>query len=399
MDLFDYLENQFAGFDEEPFNPVDSAVLSQFCNVVSKGVMARAGAVSGDEGSPKGGIPASFELQVPGNSWRDSGLGPVNFSDYLDVRLFDGMFEGLDAQNVKHELFLLASSPRFRDLGICGYADVFDESNHAQFSATTFVYRDEWAYVGFRGTDGSFAGWREDFDMAVNPPVAAQQLAVTYLEHVAGFLPRRLYVGGHSKGGNLATYAAIRCSEPVRDRISMVYDHDGPGFKSGFVSEGEFDALRGRIHRTVPEDSVVGQIMDTSALTRPVKSCEWFVNQHSIFSWEVSDGMRDFGYAIELSKSSRLTHQILDEWIGSLEKQDLPRMVDVLFRTIEASGVENPGKVFAGDSGAIRQLLDAALGMDEETREVLVPALTSLATIAARTTTQGMRGSLRRKQG
>ena len=33
MNILDYLATEFATFEEKPFNPVDSAVLSQFCMV------------------------------------------------------------------------------------------------------------------------------------------------------------------------------------------------------------------------------------------------------------------------------------------------------------------------------------------------------------------------------
>ena len=56
-----------------------------------------------------------------------------------------------------------------------------------------------------------------------------------YLEAVALRLPKRLIVGGHSKGGNLALYAALRAKPAVQERIERVYTHDGPGFKAGTV--------------------------------------------------------------------------------------------------------------------------------------------------------------------
>ena len=39
MNLLDYLATEFAPFDEKPFDPVDSAVLSQFCMVRAEGVV------------------------------------------------------------------------------------------------------------------------------------------------------------------------------------------------------------------------------------------------------------------------------------------------------------------------------------------------------------------------
>ena len=381
MNLYDYLERQTASFDEVPLGPVDSAALSQFCMVradgVAPGVRVRA----------QEGPLAHPALDGLADRWHALTTRPARFADFLDVRRFEGAFTGLDPTRVKQELALLVANPRFRDLQIRDHADVFDAQDHVQFAATAFVWRREWAYVGFRGTDQSFVGWREDFDMADRPPVPAQRMAVEYLDAVARHLPRRLYVGGHSKGGNLATYAALRCAPEVRARIERVFDHDGPGFKRGFVGAGEFDLLAGRIDRTVPEESVVGQLMRTPAPTRVV-ACEGDAHgleQHSVFTWRVRDDLLDFECADGLDQGYVLTGQVLNEWIESLDEDELPRVTEELFALLQTSGAADVNELLAGDAGALGRLVELASRMDDDAREVLVPALTSLAAIAART--------------
>ena len=393
MDLFDYLEHNFASFDERSFNPVDSAVLSQFCMVRKRGI---APDLRVNEDERLAAHPALDALADRIYARRNK---PAHFSDFLDVRYFEEMFFGSEADKIKRVLFLLAASPRFRELQIRDYSDVFDEKIRLQFAAMTFTWRDEWAFVCFRGTDESFAGWRENFDMVVDPPVPAQRMAVEYLESVARHLPERLYVGGHSKGGNLATYAALRCSAEVQDRIECLFDHDSPGFKSGFLSEEDYARLAGRIDRTVPQSSVVGQVLQTHAPTRVVHvegKAEGF-QQHSVFTWDVDDGMRDFQCVEELDEAGKFTHDVLEEWIASLDEDELPEIIDALFRAIEASGAENAGAFFAGNSNVIGLLLEVARNMDESTREVLVPALTSFASIVAARTTRGVRKAWRKR--
>ena len=46
-----------------------------------------------------------------------------------------------------------------------------------------------------------------------------------------------LLVGGHSKGGNLAVYAAAMLPDELFDRIEHVYSNDGPGFCREVLSE------------------------------------------------------------------------------------------------------------------------------------------------------------------
>ena len=150
MNLLDYLATEFAPFDEKPFNPVDSAVLSQFCMVRAEGV-----------------VPALRER----SSFLDLGtivenlLSParsaVRFADALRAELYPSMFTGLDPHRVKENLLALAASPRFRDMRVRDYLSLFDTDRQTQFAAMTFVHRKDFAYVGFRGTDTSFTGWRE----------------------------------------------------------------------------------------------------------------------------------------------------------------------------------------------------------------------------------------------
>ena len=252
MNILDYLGTEFASFEEKPFNPVDSAALSQFCMVRAEGI-----------------VPPLRERKAFGrlgtivkNLLSPSGR-PAHFLDTLRAEHYEHMFSGLIPGRVKENMLALAASPRFRDMVIRDYLSLFDTERQTQFAAMTFVYKKEFAYVGFRGTDTSITGWRENFNMCYTAPVPAQEQAARYLEAVAPHLPRRLFVGGHSKGANLALYAALNASAAVQDRIERVYTHDGPGFKAGAFSPDDWRKLDGRIHRTVPQDSVIGMLMES----------------------------------------------------------------------------------------------------------------------------------------
>ena len=51
-------------------------------------------------------------------------------------------------------------------------------------------------------------------------------------------LDKKIYVGGHSKGGNLAMASVMKIRDAVYDRIVLVYNNDGPGFlKNEFGSD------------------------------------------------------------------------------------------------------------------------------------------------------------------
>ena len=189
--IIEYLESEFATFDEKPFGAVDAAVLSQAAMLNSTGI------VPSFPSAPSGLLDRLSAFLAPQ-------LPSARFVDFARAERFDGMFTGLVPHDIKRCLFALIASPRFRDLAICGFQRVVDEAACTQFMATTYVWRDAFAFVAFGGTDISLAGWRENLDMAYCPETGAQRLARTYLEQAASHLPQRLLVGGHSKGGNLA---------------------------------------------------------------------------------------------------------------------------------------------------------------------------------------------------
>ncbi len=109
-----------------------------------------------------------------------------------------------------------ASTKRFKDVILSDYVDTIDETLEKQFGAFHIKLTPQLTYVAFRGTDDTLVGWKEDFNMSFISPVPSQEDAVKYLNDTCSYIRGRLYVGGHSKGGNLAIYSAINCNKRVK---------------------------------------------------------------------------------------------------------------------------------------------------------------------------------------
>lgn len=406
--LFDYVEHELATFDQKPFCPADAAVLSQACMIDGAAVVPEPSA-----------LPALIDRALMLLAADARG---ATFASLMRSELFDGMFTGLVPDDIRRLLMALAASPRFRDLRLCGYRSVFDEVSHTQFAATTFIWRNAFSFVGFRGTDVSATGWRENFDMTYRDEVPAQKLAREYLEHMAPRLSGELHVGGHSKGGNLALYAALTCSADARERIGRVWCLDAPGFRAGrFKAEdfvrlglragaGDEDSaanagtLRGddaalvidtptagagtlracKIERIIPQDSLVGVLLECPAPARVVRSNAQGLMQHSVFTWEISDDRSDFVEAERLGEGSQALHDVLAEWLASMDDERCKQVVDALFAALGASGARDARDVFLGGKPFPQLVSDAARNLDEGSRDVLGAALGELAAIAAR---------------
>lgn len=185
-----------------------------------------------------------------------------------------------------------------------------------------------------------------------------------YLEAVALRLPKRLIVGGHSKGGNLALYAALRAKPAVQERIERVYTHDGPGFKAGTVDAAEYAAIRDRVHKTVPQDSLVGMLMDAPANLdlHVVHSSDRGIQQHSVFTWDVEGD--DFAYVDGLTDGARFTDAVITHWLAGFSDEEAAVVVDALFQALEASGAQNATEVLSGGTKSIALLSEAAKNID-----------------------------------
>lgn len=420
--ILDYLETQLSTFEEVPLNEVDSALLAQFCMTRGEGIMpavtspreeARARAEAAREASESGaasGVVDGEPGAADGRSAREThglkrltervrrGLGRrsrreapeggataeepqgVAFADLLRAELFGDLFAGMHSAQMRQQLFLMASSPRFRTLSLRDHAAFFSEQPPLQFAATTYVYGDQFAYVGFRGTDTTLAGWREDFDMAYQVPVPAQDLAARYLADVAAdpAVPERLYVGGHSKGGNLAEYVALTAAPAVQARLAGVFSHDGPGFMPGTFSAADYAPFEGRLAKTVPEDSVVGILMESRMPVRVVRASGRGFEQHTVFRWEVAPDNAGFATVDGLPEATQRRAETLRLWLSSMNGAQRERMVDALFEAIRAAGVTDAAQLFEGGREAAL-VRDGMMKMDGTDRAVMLRALSGLA--------------------
>lgn len=126
-----------------------------------------------------------------------------------------GLAEQMTQPEDLHLLRVLLTGERFRHAELVGFSSLTDEESQTQFSALALRLRPDEVTVAFRGTDNTLVGWKEDFNMGFVCPVPGQTLAVQYLERLAVRYSGALRLCGHSKGGNLAVYAAAFCAPAV----------------------------------------------------------------------------------------------------------------------------------------------------------------------------------------
>jgi hypothetical protein len=237
----------------------------------------------------------------------------------------------------KELFYKVAFSRRYRNTKLNYLVNEIDTSDEVQFCAVTFMLGNGDVFISFRGTDDNIVGWREDFNMAYSTPVGAQIKSTEYVEKVAKLLSRkrnlRFYFGGHSKGGNLAVYAAMTCCDKIKRRIGRIYNMDGPGFRPDFMETLDYAGIKEKILKILPDESFVGMLMETKADYELIKSSEIGVQQHVCFSWQVQ------GDKFERSDSNvpkrKEFYDRINKWIFGLEIEQVGDFIDSLFKLVE----------------------------------------------------------------
>lgn len=229
-----------------------------------------------------------------------------------------------------------AGSSRYRDVRLSHYVNrvSFDEAE--QFSALVFSTDDTTHFVAFSGTDDTLVGWKEDLEMSFRDVVPAQRSAVEYLDLVMSHLPGVFYLGGHSKGGNLAVFAGANISSEMQPSILLMYNNDGPGFQRAVIESPGYQRVANKILTFLPKSSVVGMLLNQSGHYHVVDSDETGFMQHNAFSWEVIG--RTFVYQEGLSTASLKFNSALREWLDTVSLEEREDFVTVLFTILEATG-------------------------------------------------------------
>ena len=194
-----------------------------------------------------------------------------------------------------------------------------------------------------------------------------------YLTELAGHWAGPIMVGGHSKGGNLAVYAAMNASDEVKDRVERIYSLDGPGFPESVVNSFEYASVSGRIVKIVPDSSVVGMVLETPERCMVVKSDVEGIMQHFAFSWQMHGG--EFDKVEDVASSSVTFNKALNKWLANLSKEQRERAVDALFAVLEASGAGSISAMMAAGPKVIPEMLGTYVGLSIEDRRNLNQAL------------------------
>lgn len=420
--ILDLLNNDFTNFEERKFNAVDSLILCELAYVC---------------------MPSS----IPKYNDDAYGVETVPLSELLRGEDFSTMFSSGSTkvdEFRKNLLLAVASSPRYRGMRVGEVLERFDESNiddsrEQQFAAVTFDLTDcvgsSCFVVAFRGTDNTLVGWKEDFNMAFQCPIPAQESAAEYLlsisrrackdscksggiqkifsnitDYFANLFNKKnnnknidldksdlenssdcdlsdnpqIFVVGHSKGGNMAAYAAMRLDAQDRslgNHISKIYSMDGPSFGSDVVDPKVFSRVVSRIEKVVPQSAFIGLIMDTGVPYKVTAADSIGLMQHLGMYWQVRDG--DFDYCDCVTPRALAVSKVTNEWMMNLPFEERKRRIDSVYSVFSSLGYSNFDEVSSRWSEVVPKLLKIAMHMDSKTYELIRNVMSAFALASA----------------
>ncbi|MBR5110195.1 MAG: DUF2974 domain-containing protein [Clostridia bacterium] len=358
-------------FSVSPFNEVDALVLSELAYADFHGVVAESGErVTIEEANRRfWSLHTKEEIMA-----QDSYVKTAPF-------LMEAM----------------ADKARFGGAILSDYYDVIDTAADIQLAAITFYLPDETAFVAFRGTDDTVVGWKEDFNLSYMPETEGQRRAARYIDRHFESQSVPIRVGGHSKGGNLAVYAAVCAAPAVRQRIMAVYSNDGPGFLEPFTQSEKYLEMRPRIISVVPEQSIIGALLNTESYRHIVKSSAQGIIQHDGFSWQVL-GPR-FVEADKRSDSSIFVETTLHQWLSAQSEENRRVFVNTLFGLLESTGRETLSQIKSDLPASVASMWKMLESISKEQRETTWSMIAQLFTTSSDTLLQELRKAILARLG
>ena len=285
---------------------------------------------------------------------------------------------------------LIGKSARFKNLKVTDYKESNDQDEEKQFSAITITLNDELKYISFLGTDKSIIGWKEDFNLSFTQDIPAQIEALKYANNMMKKYPNSKFIfGGHSKGGNVAIYAAINSSLENKARIIKVLNYDGPGFPEEIIESDKFNQIKEKIHTYLPQESIIGRIMDQGGKVTVVTSTEKNIYQHDIYSWQLI--AKKFDKRKKPNQKSEIVYKSLRKYLRETEAENRKKAIDLIFKIFIDSEFETFAEIGENKVENIMKIIGQVRELKKEDKDLIVKMLSELAKTYISTRTKDMK--------
>ncbi len=358
--IFDYLTwRADVPFEVDPFNVVDNIVLSEL-------------------------VYSPFDGIIPGPGVKNK----ITIEEACDLFFSKFSEEELKgrATLTKYAPFLMqkmAKSKRYGGMKLSGFVNEVDPEGQSQFAACAFYLPDGTIFVAYRGTDDSLVGWKEDYNLCFSDGTGGQIKAVNYLNTNFSRTMKPIRLGGHSKGGNFAVYAGAFCRPHMKDNLLDIYNNDGPGFIPEIIKSDKYKSVLKRIHRIIPNESIIGMLMYDKAKTIIVKSDNKGINQHDMMSWQIERNY--LVEAEELAASSIKIDEIMKKWTKQFDYDTREAFGNIFFSSLYASGATKMSDITSKRIRSVASITKEIQALEPQNQVIVLDVFKALVAVGGDT--------------
>lgn len=305
------------------------------------------------------------------------------FATLSDINITDSKafsYGSVDYKNNLRMFELMKSGERFKDLQIGLYKTGLvtkNEEKAKQFFAVTFILPNKTMYIAYRGTDITINGWKEDFHMSFMDVIPSQEDALKYAKNVLNKVKLPYYLGGHSKGGNLAFYVALNLnSKRLENRLIKAYSFDGPGHKKGFKSFESYKNVKGKLVKYMTNRDIVGMVYNDFRKGATIVSATGILlGGHDPFTWKVNVNKQKFvrGKRTKLYTNSEVA---FNKWLDSISDEDKILACDIIFDLLkDTDTVYDLPKTLGNTIFHGKEIIDSYSDEDKERIKAIIKRL------------------------
>ncbi|BDR57151.1 Mbeg1-like protein [Xylocopilactobacillus apis] len=336
-------------FVDEPFNELDAAILSQISYLdftqFTKNEFSQFSDLKGQE-------------------------------DLIKAAAEDTWFP-VDSEQLVSDV---AGSKRYGQISWSDYLNLVNKKTEQQFSAITFQLSPDLYFLAFGGTDSSILGLKEDLNMSYQKTVPSQISGLKYFKKISQKYSGTFFLGGHSKGGNVAVYAGVHAEEELQQLIEKIFNFDGPGFGKDKSSI----KINDKIFKFIPQSSIVGRLLDPDNKFQVVKSDAKGFRQHNLFTWQVTG--RSFVRLDAPDEFSQYVSGATSEIVDLIEDDNKEIFINALYELITSTDSTSMTELKKNWFSKAISVLNNLKDVDPELRKVLLKTTKNLAVISFKST-------------
>ena len=215
---------------------------------------------------------------------------------------------------------------------------------------------------------GTISGWKENLYITLEYPTVTQKVAIDYLKKVFRLKDRNLYLGGHSKGGNLAISSLLLSPNYITRRVVKVFNFDGPGFRKEELNSERYKSLKDKMVNILPDGSMIGVILSHGEYNF-IKSKGVSIEKHFPSNWLI---FGEFFVKSEENNASKALHNKIVNSLDKLTYEEKKICIDTMFGLIKDKNIRSVRDFTKMSVDDYKNIISSMKNIPSERRKLMI---------------------------